>query len=187
MSTGMRIVAAIGGLLLLTQIVLLTIQLHTLKQSQAHIRSQDAKASRLYPLQKQTGRSALPLLREARGTIEPLSRRTGQIAAATTTLPELVSEAVPALRGTRDLVGAILGRDLVGTVERIAADARDSRRMLEESLALQRRSLDVQRQSLTIQRQTLVILQQSKGLQDETLVHARSIDNKTGGPVAANR
>ncbi|MEA2497016.1 MAG: hypothetical protein QOJ29_4927, partial [Thermoleophilaceae bacterium] len=98
MSPGMKIAAAVGGLLLVTQIVLLSIQLGTLKQSNAHIRSQDAKASRLYPLQRKTGENALPVLRDARGVVKPLGKQAGQIVEATDVLPELASEAIPALR-----------------------------------------------------------------------------------------
>ncbi|MEA2496741.1 MAG: hypothetical protein QOJ29_4652, partial [Thermoleophilaceae bacterium] len=97
---------------------------------------------------------------------------------ATDVLPDLASEAVPALRGTRQLVGAFLGRDLIGTLEQVAADVRESRRMQEQSL-------DIQRQTLAIQKQSLAILLESKGIQSEALVHTRNLDNKTGGGLTA--
>jgi hypothetical protein len=172
----MRIAAAAGGLLLITQIVLLAIQLNVLRQSNAHIRSQDSKASRLYPLQKSTARNALPVLRDAHAVVRPLGRQTGKIVTATDVLPDLASEAIPALRGARQLVSAIFGRDLIGTLERTASDVHEARRIQEESLA-------VQRQTLAIQKQALVTLQQSQGIQQETLEHARSLDSKTGGPL----
>jgi hypothetical protein len=172
----MRIAAAAGGLLLITQIVLLGIQLHVLRQSNGHIRSQDAKATRLYPLQKDTARNALPVLRDARAVVRPLGTRTGKLVKATDALPELASEAIPALRGARQLVGAIFGHDLIGTLERTAADVHVARQMQEQSLAVQRETLGIQKQALTI-------LQQSQGIQQETLDHARSLDNKTGGPL----
>src|SRR3954469_25460308 len=100
----MRIAAALGGLLLVTQIVLLAVQLHVLHESHAHIRSQDAKQSRLYPLQKRTAREALPLIREppplihdARGLVKPLREQSGSI-------QQLVDEAIPAMRGVRQLI-----------------------------------------------------------------------------------
>src|SRR5215213_3139671 len=125
----MRIAAAVGGLLLLTQIVLLTIQLGVLRQSNSHIRSQDAKQSRLYPLQKDTARNALPVLRDARAVVKPLGEQTGQLVEATDVLPDLASEAIPALRGARQLVGAVVGRDLIGTVEQLAADVREAKQI----------------------------------------------------------
>lgn len=188
----MKITAALGGLLLVTQIVLLSIQLNVLNRSNGHIRSQDAKVTRLYPLQKKTAENALPLIRDARGAIKPLRTQTGKLVSATDTLPELVSEAVPALRGTRQLVSvaipalrgtdqlvsAVLGRDLIGTITRMAGD-------VHQSLELQRRSVSLQQQSLDLQRQALAILEQSRGIQSETLTHARNIDNKTGGGLTA--
>lgn len=174
----MKIAAAVGGLLLCTQIVLLSIQLNVLLDSKAHIRSQDAKQTRLYPLQRENAEAALPVLRGARGAIKPLRTQTGKLVEATDELPTLVSEAIPALRGTRQLVGAVLGRDLVGTVRRMAA-------AVDQSLEVQRQTLEVQRQTLAIQKQALAILQQSRGIQGETLTHARNIDNKTGGGLTA--
>src|SRR3954464_9553692 len=141
----MKIAAAVGGLLLCTQIVLLSIQLNVLLDSKAHIRSQDAKQTRLYPLQRENAEAALPVLRDAQGAIKPLRTSTGKLVNATDELPRLVSEAIPALRGTRQLVGAVLGRDLVGTIARIADD-------VHQSLELQRQSLDVQHQTLAIQK-----------------------------------
>src|SRR4051812_33504233 len=174
----MRVAAIAGGLLLVTQIVLLAIQLGTLRDSYAHIRAQDAKAARLYPLQKKTAENALPVLEDAHGAIKPLRRQTGQLVSATDQLPDLVDEAIPALRGARQLVAAVLGHDLIGTIDRVAAD-------VHQSLDVQRQSLDVQRQTLAIQKQALAVLQQSRGIQAETLTHARNIDNKTGGGLPA--
>lgn len=169
MSTGVRIAAVAGGLLLITQIVLLTIQLGVLRKSYSHIRAQDAKQSELYPLQKRTARNALPVLHAAGDAIEEIN---------------------PAMRGTRRLAALVFSRDVVGTLEQTATDVHVSRAMFgrslqlqEESIAVQRQSLEMQRRSLAIQEQALAILQQSRGIQDETLQHARSIDNKTGGPL----
>jgi hypothetical protein len=184
-SRGLRIALAAGGLLLVTQIVLLAIQLGVLRNSYSHIRAQDAKQARLYPLQKQTARSALPVLRDARHVVRPLGRQTGQIVRATDVIPDLASEGIPALHGLRQLVGAVFGRDLIGTLERTAADVHASRGMLEESLSIQRDSLTTQRQTLAIQKQALAVLLQSRGIQQETLQHARSIDDKTGGQLPA--
>src|SRR3954454_17230279 len=128
----MRIAVVVGGLLLLTQIVPLSIQLHTLKQSNAHIRSQDAKASRLYPLQKDTAENALPVLKDARGVVKPLGRQTGKIVKATDVLPDLatrtsqmVDEVIPTMRGTRQMLAVIFGRNLVGTFEHTATDVHE--------------------------------------------------------------
>jgi hypothetical protein len=185
MTRGLQLALGVGGLLLIAQIVLLSVQLGVLRGSYSHIRAQDAKASRLYPLQRSTARNALPVLRDARQVVRPLGEQTGKIVEATDVLPELVSEAVPALRGTRALVGAVLGQDLIGTIKRTAADTHESRAMLARSLAIQRQSLAAQLQTLAIQKQALALLQQSRGIQEETLQHARSLDNKTGGQTGA--
>jgi hypothetical protein len=191
-SRGMRIAAVGGGLLLLTQIVLLTIQLGVLRKSYGHIRSQDAKLARLYPLQRDTAESALPLLHDARGAIKPLSKQTRQMAKATNVLPDLaartsdmVDEVIPTMRGTRQLLSVIFGRDVVGTLEQTRNDAHSTRQMVEQSLGLQRQSLGIQRQTLAIQKRALAILTQSMGIQRETLQHARNLDNKTGGGLTA--
>lgn len=181
----MKLVAIAGGLLLVTQVVLLGFQLNVVRKQHYQVKSQNAKAEKLFPLQRETARQALPLIRDARGVIKPLGKQTGQIARATDAVPDLVSEAIPALRGTRQLVAAVLGKNLIGTVERIAADANDTRRMTEQSLGIQQRALRIQEESLSIQRQTLAILRQSRGIQDETRVHARNLDNKTGGGLTA--
>ncbi|MEA2426093.1 MAG: hypothetical protein QOH13_2503 [Thermoleophilaceae bacterium] len=177
----MRITAAAGGLLLLTQIVLLVVQLHVLTDSRAHIRSQDSKITRLYPPLEKTALDAQPLIRDVRGLVKPLRGQSGRITRATGVLPELadstqtlVDEAVPAMRGTRQLIAAILGRDLVTTVERVAADGHAARGIAGESLAILRRSE-------RIQMRTLGILRQSLAIQRATLQHAESLDRKTGG------
>jgi hypothetical protein len=182
-SRGLRIALAAGGLLLVIQIVLLAIQLGVLRHSYSHIRAQDAKQSRLYPLQKENAHLAAPVLRDARRVIRPLGRQTGQLVKATDLLPALAAEGIPALQGARQLIGAILGRDLLGTLERTAEDVHASRGMLGQSLAIQRQSLETQRKALALQEQALAILRQSHAIQQETLNHARSIDNKTGGPL----
>src|SRR4051794_7575683 len=120
----MRIAVAVGGLLLVAQIVLLTIQLGTLRQSYAHIRAQDAKQSRLYPLQKQTAHRAIPVLEQS---------------------DDLIDQAEPALKGVRRLAITLLNGDLVGTLEQVADDVHNSRAMLAQSLDLQHQSLDAQR------------------------------------------
>jgi hypothetical protein len=184
-SRGLRIALAAGGLLLVAQIVLLSIQLGVLRKSYSHIRAQDAKQARLYPLQRETAQNALPVLRDARHIVRPLGKQTGQIVRATDAIPDLASEGIPALRGLRQVIGAVFARDLIGTLERTATDVHVSRGLLEESLAIQRQSLAAQQETLSIQRQALAVLQQSRGIQQETLQHARSIDNKTGGQLPA--
>jgi hypothetical protein len=185
MSTGVRIAAALGGLLLVTQIVLLTIQLHVLTDSRAHIRSQDSKISRLYEPLQQTSHDAAPLLRDAHGLVKPLRTEAGDLVRATDVLPglalttrELVSEAVPAARDTQRLVAAILGRNMIGTLEQAAADGHAARGIAGESMDIQRRTLRIQQQSLRILRKSLAI-------QQATLQHAESIDRKTGGTLPA--
>lgn len=181
----MKIAAIGGGLLLVIQIVLLSFQLNVVRKQHYQVKSQNAKAEKLFPLQRETAQQALPLIRDARGVVKPLGRQTRDIAQATGALPDLISEAIPALRGTRQLAGAILGRGMIATIERVAVDVRESRQMIEQSLSIQRQTLGIQQQSLSIQRQTLAILRQSRGIQDETRVHARNIDNKTGGGLTA--
>jgi hypothetical protein len=181
----MRITAALGGLMLVAMIVLLAMVLHVLNTSREHIRSQDAKISALYPPVKKTAEDAQPLIRDARSLIKPLRGQAGDITKATGVLPDLASstqtlvdEAVPALRGTRQLIAAILGRDMITTLERTAADGHAARGIAGESLAILRRSEG-------IQKQTLGILQQSLAIQRETLKHAESLDRKTGGSLPA--
>jgi hypothetical protein len=181
----MRITAIGGGLLLLTQIVLLVIQLHVLTDSRAHIRSQDSKITRLYPPLRETATDVQPLIRDARGLIKPFRDQAGDVTRATGVLPDLadstqtlVDEGVPALRGARQLIAAVFDRDMIGTLESTAADVHASRGIAGESLAIQRRSEG-------IARRTLAILEQSLEIQRATLHHAESIDRKTGGGLPA--
>jgi hypothetical protein len=114
------------------------------------------------------------------------------MAKATNVLPDLaartsdmVDEVIPTMRGTRQLLSVILGRNVVGTLEQTRDDAHSTRQMAEQSLGVQRQSLGIQRQTLAIQKQALAILRQSMGIQRETLQHARNLDNKTGGGLTA--
>jgi hypothetical protein len=174
----MRITAGLGGLLLVTQIVLLAIQLHVLNDSHAHIRSQDAKQTRLYPLQKRTARETLPLIRQtlplihdARGLVKPLRDQSGSI-------QQLVDETIPAMRGLRQLIAAVFDRDMLTTLERTAADTHAGRGIAGESL-------ERLKHSEAIQTRTLAILEQSLAIQQQSLQHIESIDRKTGGSLPA--
>src|SRR5438309_7725034 len=124
----MKIAAAIGGLLLVTQIVLLSIQLHVLRQSNGHIRSQDAKQTRLYPLQRASARNALPVLEQARTAISPLRRRASELARATSVLPDLATQ-----------------------LQQTMADVHALRGMTGTSLSIQRQSLALLEQSTSLQ------------------------------------
>jgi hypothetical protein len=159
----MRISVVAGGLLLVTMIVLLSIQLNTLKASHAHIRSQDAKASRLYPLQRDTARTAEPLLRDARGLIKPLKTQARDLSGVFALLEQTASDA----HASRGIAG-------------------DTHALTRRSVEIQERSLRVQERSLGIQERTLAILEQSLGIQEQTRVHAESIDRKTGGTLPAS-
>ena len=166
----------VGGLLLVTMIVLLSIQLDTLKKSNAHIRSQDAKQTRLYPLQRKTAEQAVPLLRDARGLVKPLKTQAREVTRATEGLPDLVLQA-------QRLIAVIFNRDPFSTLESIAADVHAARGIAGDTHALTRRTLEIQERTLAIQERTLAILEESRGIQEQTRVHAESIDRKTGGPL----
>lgn len=179
----MRIAAGLGGLLLVAQIVLLSVQLHVLSSSYHHIRAQDAKQTRLYPLQRDTARNALPVLDQAKRAIGPLGRSTRKLVQATQMLPDLALQLQQTIQDVHALRG--MTATSVDLQQRSVAVQQQSLAIQQQSLAVQQQSLAVQRQSADLQRQAVAVLRESRGIQQETLQHTRNLDNKTGGSLTA--
>jgi hypothetical protein len=117
-------------------------------------------------------RASLPLVEELRDT------ELGRTARALTVLTERL------LEDDRAAVAADLTvRTLRELQQRGTLQTLDAVRLLPELVQIQRRTLEVQERTLSVQERTLAILRQSLAVQRETLVHARSLDRKTGGPA----
>lgn len=181
----LRIALIIGGLLLTTQVVLLVLQLGTLKASHERIRAQDAKITALFRGAEPVLDQAEPLARDARRAIGPLKRSGDEIATATDVLPglaltarELVVEAVPVLERLPRLVelSEALVPELRGLVPEI-------RTLLADSLSVQRETLDRAGQGLREQQRALRVLRRSLAVQEQSLRHIQSLDRKTGGEL----
>jgi hypothetical protein len=96
-------------------------------------------------------------------------------------------------RGT-DLVTELQRIDTprdVNVLARIAAELLETGRatradadvLRAQTVDFKRKSLALQRETIAIQRETLGILRRSLAVQEETLEHARRIDERTGGAV----
>lgn len=184
LSRGVKITAAVFGVLMLGLLALNNIQ----------IGGQLAIVKQQRDFQAQ----ADPLVRDGRILAEDLRDRLPQSKRA-------ARDAASLVRATRPLVGDLNELDLhdvlgatgslaqglnsrnrlvrlVDRSDRLIGQIEDSRLLqrtpeaLEELLRIQRETSELQRQSLAVQRETLAI-------QKEALVHIRSIDRKTGGPA----
>lgn len=99
------------------------------------------------------------------------------------------------VRGTGRFLQAALDQDLVGVttralrrtpeivsvLERAYPTLRASLDVQLDTRGMQRRSLAIQEQSLAVQRETLGLSRELRDIARQTLVHAESIDRKTGG------
>jgi hypothetical protein len=164
-------------------------------------------ARRLAPQVRSTGRDIVSLVRAATPVVEAVNA--ADVTVLLTSLGSAAragTEVLGRLAGV-DLAAAVRSAHALADVAlhrgRLAALLDESTALLRELDRLQlprvaRRSLDllpavlrIQHRLLAIQRQTLALqgrqfglLSQSLGVQREALVHVRSLDNKTGGPVA---
>jgi hypothetical protein len=93
---------------------------------------------------------------------------------------DLGTDLVQGLRDSAFIPRTLLAADLVPVITEILAE---TRRIQRTTLSAQLRSLRTQRSSRKIQKRTLAILTRSLAVQEEALVHVRSIDQKTGGPA----
>jgi hypothetical protein len=184
-----------GGLIGLATLVILSVQLGVLKDSQEHIRSQDAKVTALYngargALDDATplARQAIPLARQARRTLSAVNASRGDLVDAADAVPRLLritdalaTAAIPLLRGlsaadapemvaaTHTLVARVMATDLVGKAAAAADQMPDVIRIQQRLLRIQLATLRTQRATLEIQRQALT--------------HIENLDRKTGGQL----
>jgi hypothetical protein len=201
-----------AGLLLVLLVVGIAIQIAILQDSRDHIQAQDKKAALLLrraeaaaPAAQQAVpliRDARPLVRRLRRAIRGLSGSGTSIESATSRLPAiaravqaLAQFALPALDAATTVSGQVLHRnrlaraldatnDLLAEVR--GADLVDiSARAGREAPRLMRRLIKIQLVTLRVQRRSLSAQVKTLGIQREALVHIKSIDRKTGGPVPA--
>jgi hypothetical protein len=198
-----------GVFLALALVVLLAVQLAVLTDSREHIRSQDAKITRLYEAAgpavdeaRPLAREARPLLARARSGLRALRRQGGTLADAAYAVPRLMragealaAETLPLVRALQDagLAQTVVDADaLIHTsgellrqisAEDLVAVAARSARLAPRILHIQRRLLKVQKATLTVQRQTRGIQAQTLQVQLRALAGIESIDRKTGGRV----
>jgi hypothetical protein len=182
-----------GGLIGLAILVLLGVQLAVLRDSQRHIRSQDAKVTALYEGARGAAGDAQPLLRKA----VPVARQARNALSVVNSLPPVLRSAVtladsslPLVRalsavGTpdvvasaNDLIARIAASDLVAKAAR-AAD------LAPTLIDFQQRILRIQAATLRSQRASLRVQQTTLAVQREALAHIANIDRKTGGPAPA--
>jgi hypothetical protein len=201
-----------AGLLLVLMVVGIAIQIAILQDSRDHILAQDKKAALLLrraeaaaPAAQQAVpliRDARPLVRRLRHAIKGLSGSGTSIESATARLPAiaravqaLAAFALPALDAATTVSAQVLHRNrlaraLAATSELVAevraSDLIDiSARAAREAPRLMRRLIKIQAVTLRVQKRSLRTQLQTLGIQREALVHIKSIDRKTGGPVPA--
>jgi hypothetical protein len=196
-----------AGVLMVAMVMLLVAQLSILADSREHIVAQDRKINRLL---KGTGPvldEAEPLAADARRLVrraDPVLRDARPVLRATAPLVrDLRAEMVPLLRSLRgvdlrpaarlvdqgnELIDALRASEAIprtlraaDLVPEITGLLRGTFAVQRDTLRVQRRTFRVNRQSRDLQRQALLVLQRSLAVQEEALVHVRSIDRKTGG------
>jgi hypothetical protein len=163
-----------AGGLLVAMVALLIGVLAVLADSREHIVAQDRKIDRIVKGTDPILDEVKPVAGDARG---------------------LLRQATPFVRDLRALIPtAVTAADLVPELRRLLAETLEVQRETlltqrttlatqRETLRAQRETLAIQRESRDIQRQTLALFQRSLTVQEEALVHVRSIDSKTGGPA----
>jgi hypothetical protein len=178
-----------GGLIGIAILVLLGVQLAVLRDSQRHIRSQDAKLTAAYKSAREASGGVRPLLREA----APVARQARRALGTVNSLPPvlqaaatLVDTSLPLVRtlsavGTpdvvanaNDLLARVAASDLVAKAAR-AAD------LAPTLIDFQQRLLRIQAATLRSQRESLRTQQTTLEIQRQALSHIESIDRKTGG------
>jgi chaperonin cofactor prefoldin len=204
-TTSQKAVVVVGGLLLFAQVALLALSLREIGSTEDHVTALDERVER-------AERVARPLYDEASGFAEDVEPAAGDAAAALHSarqflrpvaddgvdvsaaldrLPNLAlsaqrlaAAALPAAQSADAVLQAAEDQDLV-------TRAVESRFILGELLEVQRETLETQRETLTVQirsletqRRAVRKLGRSLGIQRSTLKHVRSIDRKTGGPIA---
>jgi hypothetical protein len=201
-----------AGLLLVLMVVGIAIQIAILQDSRDHIQAQDKKTAVLLrraeaaaPAAQQAVpliRDARPLVRKLRRAIRGLSGSGTSIESATSRLPAiaravqaLAEFALPALDAAATVSGQVLHRDRLAraldATNELLAEVRStdlvdiSARAGREAPRLMRRLIKIQVATLRIQKRSLGTQLQTLGIQREALVHIKSIDRKTGGPVPA--
>ena len=201
-SPAARLGAAAAALVLVAMTVLLIMQLAVLKDSRGRIQAQDEKIATLLRVSEPLIRSSRPLVEEARALAKPLARNGDEIAGAVESLPRVESAAVdlaerasPALaaRGAPSLGRLIANADYLAAVlayrerlPRLVDGGLEALQRLERMEGILTSTLRVQRATLGVQRQTLEAQLRALEVQTESLVHVRSLDKKTGGPIAGS-
>ena len=187
-ATRRRRLLAAAALVVILLLGLLTAQLTVLLKQKSIVRAQLASQRELVNPTVPLIRSVKPLVRTAsRAQLERTAQLTRAALAQATPLARSLNErnAPEAIATTAVLARRLLETDAISRGTRAGEETlRLVHRLLaitSTSLAVQRQSLATQRQSLDIQRRTFALLTQSLGVQQETLTHARSIDDKFGG------
>lgn len=176
-----------AGAVLVVFLTIFLLQLAAIDHQRRIAKSQGESVEQLLDRTRAAESALRPTLEEARRIGPPLERA-GRAAATT------ISAADPLVRGlvAADAPGAVRRGDalavrtmqLFDELARLeVAPALTRLDLLPRLVELQERSVSLQADSLSVQRETLAILGRSLAVQEETLVHARSLDRKTGGPL----
>ena len=168
---------------MLALVVLIAIQLGVLRDSQKHIRSQDAKVTALYA-------NAQGVAHRVPNTLDRLRPVARQARRAVTAVPPLLAATraladagIPLARDLRAVTAHVEKSGLIDKAATGTAQIPELLRVQKETLGIQKRTLEIQVQSLKAQRSSLRIQVQTLAAVREALAHVESIDRKTGGQV----
>jgi hypothetical protein len=194
-------------------VTLLALQLAVLTDSREHIRSQDAKITRLYdaarpavedaaPAARKLLRDARPVVRQAgpfvhelRHGLRALRARGPSIADAASAVPPLLHAttaladgALPLVRGldAAGLPEVVTDADAVlGQVQAydLVARAASTPDLIRRLLRVQVKTLRVQRRTLRVQQASLAVQRTTRDYGRRAAEAAESIDRKTGGQL----
>jgi hypothetical protein len=131
------------------------------------------------PLQQGAARADMLIRGLSRADAPKAIAATGDLAADLAQRQRLVQM----VDGINALLRDLSRRGTTADVDRVTRDAHRTKRIAGDLLDLQRRAYATNRQSLATQRRSEAMFRESLAIQRELLTHARSLDNKTGGPA----
>jgi hypothetical protein len=164
-------------------VVLITMQLGVLRDSQRHIRSQDAKITALYNEAQNTARGVPATLDRLRPVATQARRAVRAVPPLLGVTQALAAAGIPLTRDARAVIAQVESSGLIDKAAAGTARIPEIVGIQKQTLQTQQRTLELQVQSLKAQRASLGIQVQTLAAMRQALVHIESIDRKTGGQV----
>jgi len=186
---------AIAGGAILLLLVLLGLQLASIESQRKRVTSQERIVRRLVEDSKPALREARPLIGDTRALIGDARALAKPLTGASRDITDFIRYLQPLLESldgkplalvevATSVLKDVEEQDLVRIARRDLELVPEIVDLLRTTVGIQRATLRTQRETLELQRRSVQIQEETLGIQREALVHIRSLDAKTGGPVA---